>query len=74
MVNKLFRFLFCSQVAHILYKSPDLYTTDTQCFHVAEIPAKKSKGARGKGWPEEFVAKFWPNFAKSVEKRPKKIF
>jgi hypothetical protein len=42
---------------------------------VAEIPAKKLKRGRGrKSWPEEFVAKFGPNFTKSGRKRAKDHF
>jgi hypothetical protein len=36
---------------------------------------KDQKGPeKKKSWPEEFVAEFWPNFAKSGSKGAKEIF
>ncbi len=45
-----------------------------QCCQVAEIPAKSSKGAGEKSWPEESVAECWPNFAKSGRKGAEENF
>jgi hypothetical protein len=52
----------------------DGWLGSSQCCQVAKIPAKKLERGRRKkkkSWPDEFVAKFWQNFA---EKGPKKFF
>jgi hypothetical protein len=42
---------------------------------VAEIPAKKLKGAKEiKSWPEEFMAEIWPNVIISGRKGAEKNF
>jgi hypothetical protein len=46
---------------------------NTLCCQLAEILARKFKGAREKSWQEELMAEFWPNYTKNGKKRDQNL-